>query len=116
MMFIIFFGERKGVAFHRVQAGAKCFSAASHKLFDSAGSSTARASSKAPTMVESVTSACSWAPGRPQSGDWRATRSIMALMCRVVARRTSGAWRGVSDPSAASGHPCSAFATCSGER
>ena len=81
-----------------VQGWANCFSAASRRLSDSAGSSTARANGKVPTMVATVTSARSWVPGFPQSGDWRATRSIISLICRVVTRRTSGAWRGVSEP------------------
>src|SRR5207248_9276363 len=57
-------------------------------------SSTARASCKAPTAAATMTSARWCAPGCPQSGEWRATRSIISLMRRVAARRTSGDWRG----------------------
>src|SRR5256885_15078504 len=65
---------------HHWLAGARCLSAASRRLSDRAGSSTARASSRLPTMVDKVTSARSWAAGCPQSGDWRAMRSTHSLL------------------------------------
>ncbi len=52
----------------------------------------------------------------PQSGDWRATRSISPLMRRVTACGTSGDWRDVSEPRAATGQPVSAASTCAFER
>ena len=50
----------------------------------------------------------------PHSGDCLATRSIMSLVRLVAARRTSGAWRGISEPRAAKGQPVSTG--CAGER
>src|SRR5947209_18402800 len=66
---------------------ARCFSAALRSASESLGSSTARVSTSAPTIVATVTRARSCAPGCPQSGDWRATRSIISLMRRVAAWR-----------------------------
>src|SRR5205823_6424402 len=94
----------------------RCFSAASRSASESRASSTARASVNAPTIVATVTRACSCAPFCPQSGDWRATRSIISLMRRVATRRTAGAWRDISEPSAAVAQPLSALWTCALDR
>src|SRR5438477_2546187 len=95
---------------------ARCLSAALRSASASLGSSTARVSTSAPTIVATVTRARSCAPGCPQSGDWRATRSIICLMRRVAARLTSGVWRGISEPSAAVAQPVSTPSTCAFER
>ena len=49
-------------------------------------------------------------------GQIRATRSIISLIRRVAARRTRGAWRGISEPSAATAQPVSTLSTCAFER
>jgi hypothetical protein len=68
MMIIIFAGKKNQPMDHAAE-GARLFNAALHSESDNAGSSTARASINVPTMVATVTSARSWQPGCPQSGD-----------------------------------------------
>src|SRR5205823_1976291 len=77
-----------GSKWRQFRVRARCFSAALRSASESLGSSTARASTSAPTIVPTVARARSCAPARPQSGNWRATRSIISLMWRVAARRT----------------------------
>src|SRR6185437_15973138 len=86
---------RKRQALDQGWVGSNSFSTASRSPSESPGSSTARASINAPTIVATMTMARSCAAGCPQSGDWRATRSIISLIRRVAARLTSGAWRGI---------------------